>query len=113
MYKLEDKEYQFKRVSVQDALRLKSAITMMSKENATSQQLSEADEVITEICVKHLEVKIDGKMFESVENLEFLETVFVNPFAIVEIVANFQEMISGFIQSLPKFQSVGKTAKRK
>ena len=29
----------------------------MSKENATTQQLNEADEVITEICVKHLEVK--------------------------------------------------------
>ena len=52
-------------------------------------------------------------MFESVENLEFLETVFVNPFAIVEIVANFQEMISGFIQSLPKFQVGRQNSKKK
>ena len=112
MFKLEDKEYQFKRVSVQDALRLKSAITIMSKENATTSQVNEADNIINDICIKHLQVMVNGE-FEDIHSLDYLESVFENPFAIIEITANFQELISGFIQSLPKFQTVSKTVKRK
>lgn len=112
MYTLEDKEYQFKKVSVQDALEIKKAITLLAKDNATSAQIGEAENILNSICVKHLQVKINGEL-ENVESLDYLSVVFDNPFAIVEITANFQELVTGFIQSLPKFQSAGKTLRKK
>lgn len=104
MYKLEGKEYRFARVSVKDALAVKSAIVILSKENATAQQQVQADEMISEIAIKYLEVKNDIE-FEKIDNEELLGLSFENEFAIIEILATFQKHISGFMQSLPSFQS--------
>lgn len=110
MYKLENKEYRFSRVSVKDALSVKSAIVILSKENATAQQTLQADEIISSIALKYLEVKnLDD--FEKIENEEMLSLSFENEFAIIEILATFQKHISGFMSALPSFQSA--TAKKK
>lgn len=112
MYKLEEKEYQFSRVSVKDALVLKGAMTILAKENASMEQTLSADEEINKIALKHLQVKVKDT-FEPIESEDYLSLVFENQFAIIEIVANFQKHISGFIQALPSFQKVQVKAKAK
>lgn len=103
MYELENKKYRFSRVNVKDALSVKSAIVILAKENATAQQTLQADEIISDIALKYLEVNLTGE-FEKVDNEEMLGLSFENEFAIIEILATFQRHISGFMNSLPSFQ---------
>lgn len=112
MYKLEDKEYQFKRVSVKDALKLKGAMTVLAKDGSTMQQTLQSDEIVNEIALKYLEVKVKDT-FEPINNEDYFSMVFENEFAIIEIMATFQKHISGFIHALPSFQKVQAKAQKK
>ena len=111
MYKLEDKEYRFKLVSVKDALAIKGLMNVLAGEKSTTEEKIKADNEVTYFALKHLEVKIDSD-FELVDNEEYLSVVFSNPFAIIEISKKFEETIAGFIQLLPSFQTAKAKAKK-
>lgn len=111
MYKLEDKEFDFDRVIVRDALAIKSAIGIMAKDNASIDDNIQADTIISGLALKYLKVKVNGQWNEGAVTEEYLGLVFSNEFAIIEIIAKFQERVSNFIQALPSFQSI--KAKRK
>ena len=112
MFKLEDKEYQFRRVAVQDALKLQNAYVVLSKENSSPAQIEDATNLMNDMCVKYLDVRVNGD-FEEVGSYDYLESVFDNPFAIMEISVNFHETIKGFIDLLPKFQQADRGQKKK
>lgn len=121
MYKLEDKNYQFGRVSLKDALLLKDAFFIIAQDmkqkeeglkiTTSPDQLEKANNLINDLTIKYLEIEEDGQFNRT--NIDYLELFFENPFAILEIVATFQEHISGFINRLPKFQQKQETAKVK
>lgn len=122
MYKLEDKNYQFGRVSLKDALLLKDAFFIIAQDmkqkeegvmkiTTPAEQLEKANNLINDLTIKYLEIEEDGQFNRT--NIDYIELFFENPFAILEIVATFQEHISGFINRLPKFQQKQETAKVK
>lgn len=112
MYKLEDKEFDFKTVSVKDALAIKSIFVALSKEKSSISDTINADNVISDLAIKYLILKVGGKEIEGAITEDLISLTFKNEFAIIEIVAKFQERIQGFIQLLPSFQTV-KSAKSK
>lgn len=109
MYKLEDKEFDFKTVTVKDALAIKTAIGVMAKANASADDALYADGVISRLAIKYLILKVNGKEIEGEVTEDLLSATFSNEFAIVEIIAKFQERISGFMQLLPSFQTAKNT----
>lgn len=110
MYKLEDKEYDFKRVLVKDALALKSAIMVQANEKSSLADKEESDNIINNIALKYLKVKVNNEWIENCSE-DFIALTFENEFAIIEIIAQFQKKISGLMGKLPSFQQ--SKAKRK
>ena len=104
MYKLEDKEFDFERVTAKDALRIKSAFMVIANDKASSEAKAEEDSVISEIAIKYLKIKVGKEWIENCSE-EYISECFKNEFAIVEVIAKFQERISGFLSLLPSFQS--------
>lgn len=111
MYKLEDKEYDFGRVIVKDALLLKSAIMIQANDKSSLADKEESDNIINNIALKYLKVKVNNEWIENC-NEDFIALTFENEFAIIEIIAQFQKRISGLMGKLPSFQQQPK-AKRK
>lgn len=108
MYQLENREFDFKRVSTQDALRVKSAMMILANDKSTLENIESANEVIDNIAIKYLKIKDNkGQWLENVDAL-IIESLFNNEFAIIEITAKFQERLQGFLQNLPSFQSLRK-----
>lgn len=105
MYKLEDKEFDFKMVSVKDALVIKSIFVALAKANSSVNDTLSADNVISDLAIKYLILKVGGKEIEGTITEDLISATFKNEFAIIEIVAKFQERIQGFIQLLPSFQT--------
>lgn len=103
MYKLEDKEYDFKRVIVQDALKVKSAIMTMADKNSGFSEKEHCENVINDIAIKYLKIKVNNEWVENI-TFDYLEKCFENEFAVIEIMAQFQKRISGLMGKLPSFQ---------
>lgn len=103
MFKLEDKEFDFNRVLVKDALALKSAIMVQANEKASLSDKEESDNVMSSIALKYLKIKINNEWVENC-NEEFISLTFENEFAILEIIAQFQKRMSGLMGKLPSFQ---------
>ena len=104
MYKVENKEFDFKRVSTQDALKVKSAMMILANEKAPIENIESANKVIDDLALKYLRVKDPkGNWLENIDTL-LLDSLFENQFAIIEITAKFQERLQGFLLALPSFQ---------
>lgn len=100
MYTLEDKEFEFGRITTADALKCRTAIVALSQ----NIQDNEANATIEKIARKYLRVKDEqGKWWEN-PNDEALEVLFENPFATFEIINKYQEYVLGFLNALPSFQ---------
>lgn len=100
---IEGKKIEFSRVSVRDALTIKNAMMIMTKENTNQQDMMEALKIIDDIAIKYL--VIEG---QAINSISALENVFNNEFSIFQISQYFQEKISAFLQSLPTYQNQGK-----
>lgn len=112
MYKIDNIEFDFKRVTTEDALKVKSAMMILANEKATLENIMEANKVIDNLAFKY--VKIKDKKGNWLENnsaqdmIIIVDSMFENQFAGVEIVAKFQERLQGFLQNLPSFQKAAR-----
>ena len=104
MYKLENKNYDFKRITTQDALKVKSAMMILANEKASIDALEKANEILDSLAFKYLTVENNGEWLENIDEFVFKE-LFGNQLAIFEISAQFQNRIKDFLLSLPSFQA--------
>lgn len=111
MYKLEDKSYDFKRITTADALKVKSMMMILASEKSTIKDIETANKVLDDLALKYLTVEQDGEWLENIDEF-VLNSLFSNELAIIEISAQFQNRIKDFLQSLPTFQLGGQTVKR-
>ena len=108
MYKLEDKEFDFKRVTTQDALKVKSAMMILANDKSSIENIEQANNVIDSLAIKYLKIKDNkGNWLENIEPI-LIDSLFTNEFASIEITAKFQERLQGFLNALPSFQKVKK-----
>ena len=111
MYKLEDKNYDFKRITTQDALKVKSMMMILANEKASISDIEKANQALDNLAIKYLTVENNGEWLENVDEYA-LGALFNNELAIIEISAQFQNRIKDFLQSLPTFQVGSVMAKR-
>lgn len=103
MLKIGNIEYDFSRVSVNDALEIKNAMFILAKENATTSQIKEANDIIDFIALKHLKVRQGTQWIDSVD-INTIGQIFDNELAVIEISAQFMNRIKGFLEKLQSFQ---------
>lgn len=77
---IENKTIEFDRVCVRDALTIKNAMMVMSKDNVSSNDMMDALKVIDDISIKYL--KING---QKIGTIQALENIFDNEFSILQI----------------------------
>ena len=111
MYKLENKNYDFKRITTQDALKVKSMMMILANEKANIKDIETANQTLDSLALKYLTVENNGEWLENIDEY-VLNSLFNNELAIIEISAQFQNRIKDFLQSLPSFQVGSQTAKR-
>lgn len=110
MYKLENREYDFSRVSTAEALKVKSAMMILADSRASISNKEEAIKTLDDLALKHLIVKNEGEWLENLDEYA-IESLFGNELAIIEISAQFQNRIKDFLQSLPSFQAANLNGK--
>lgn len=111
MYHLENKNYDFKRITTQDALKVKSMMMVLANDKASIKDIETANQTLDSLALKYLTVENGGEWLENIDEYA-LGALFNNELAIVEITAQFQNRIKDFLQSLPSFQAGGQTTKR-
>lgn len=110
MFKLNDIEYDFKRVCVADAIEIQKLMLKASAKDGDLDlgKIGEALGDLTPFALKYVKLKNkDGTWLENADT-ETLEHFFENPFFALEITKNFFEVIQGFLASLPSFQKAQK-----
>ena len=105
MYQLENKNYDFKRITTQDALKVKSMMMILASDKSTIKDIETAKKTVDDLALKYLTVEQDGEWLENIDEFA-LNALFSNELAIIEISAKFQERIKGFLASLPTFQAI-------
>lgn len=103
---IENKKIEFDRVSVRDALTIKNAMMIITKDNISNKDMLEALNIVDEIAIKYL--IIEG---QKINTLSALENVFNNEFSIFQISTLFQEKINAFLKSLPNSLDTNKKSK--
>ena len=93
-FELEGKECEFSMITYQYAVKTQNAMYLLN-----SNEVEKGNAIINEIALKFLIVDK-----QKVDTLEAVALTFKNPFAIVEINAQFLKYINVFLKSLPSFQ---------
>lgn len=109
-YSIYGKQYGFKPITTQDALKIKNIMFVLAKDNTTIEDNEKANSAIDNLCFKYLVLKDEsGIEFDNI-NAQNFETFFQDvqnaSFGIVEISKNFMEMIGGFLNALPSYQGL-------
>ena len=105
-YQLEGKNYDFNRVSLQDALKIQNAMLLIAQPKYSS-DVEDGNNIISQLALKYLKIEHkteSGLEYQENLSMEYIELAFENEFAIIEILANFQKRIEGFMKLLPSFQ---------
>ena len=105
MYKLENKNYDFQRITTADALKVKSMMMILASDKSTIKDIETANEKLDSLALKYLTIEQEGQWLENIDE-HALTALFANELAIIEISAKFQERIKGFLASLPTFQAI-------
>ena len=104
MYKLENKNYDFERITTADALKVKSMMMILASDKSTIKDIETANKTLDDLALKYLTVEQqDGEWLKNIDEFA-LNAIFSNELAIIEISAKFQERIRDFLSSLPTFQ---------
>lgn len=111
MYQLEDKNYDFERVTTADAIKVQSLMMMLTRDKNTIDDIESTNEKLAKLALKYLTIEQNGEWLKNIDEHAF-KVLFSNEYAIIEISAKFQERIKGFLMSLPTFQAGSQTAKR-
>lgn len=101
---LDGVEFDFNRVSTQDALKVKSAMMILANEKSTAQDIEKSNKMIDDLAFKYLRVKNGGEWLENIDEHAF-SAIFENEMSAIEIVARFQERLKGFLNALPSFRT--------
>ena len=109
MYKLENKNYDFQRITTADALKVKSMMMILASDKSTIKDIETANKTLDDLALKYLTVEQDGEWLKNIDEFA-LNALFSNELAIIEISAKFQERIRDFLSSLPTFQLGNQTA---
>ena len=109
MYELDDKKYDFERITTADALKVKSMMMILANDKASIEDLEKANETLDRLALKYLTVENNGEWLTNIDDYTF-KALFSNQLAIIEISAKFQERIRDFLASLPTFQVGNPTA---
>ena len=111
-YHLDNVEFDFRRVTTEDALKVKSAMMILANEKAPTSTIIEANSIIDDLAFKYVKIKDKkGQWLEtqSADEAKLIaNSMFENEFASIEIVAKFQERLQGFLSALPSFQKAKK-----
>ena len=103
MYKLENKNYDFERITTADALKVKSMMMILASDKSTIKDIETANKTLDDLALKYLTVENNGEWLTNIDDYTF-KALFSNQLAIIEISAKFQERIRDFLASLPTFQ---------
>lgn len=110
MFEFNSVKYDFKLISVKDAIEVQDIIIETSKNDIDLERSKHLEGRLREIAMNYLRVYLrDGGVDKTIEAKDmdedyFAEQVFMNPFYQNEIVASFGRVISGFLESLPTFK---------
>lgn len=99
-FEIENKVCNFKRITTKDGLAIKNAMLRLADNKADK----EANALIDEMALKYLEITHNGVKNDGFTT-ELLATQFENPFAIMEISAQFLNLVNDFLAKLPSFQN--------
>ena len=105
MYQLENRNYDFKRITTQDALKVKSMMMILASDKSTIKDIETANQTLDSLALKYLTIEQEGAWLENIDE-HAITAFFTNELAIIEISAKFQERIKGFLASLPTFQTM-------
>ena len=103
MYKLENKNYDFERVTTADAIKVQSLMMILARDNNTISDIESTNEKLAKLALKYLTVEQDGEWLKNIDEHAF-KALFSNDYAIIEISAKFQLKIKDFLGLLPTFQ---------
>lgn len=109
MYELDDKKYDFTRITTQDAIKVQSLMMMLARDKNTIDDIESTNEKLAKLALKYLTVENNGEWLENIDEFAF-KALFSNQLAIIEISAKFQERIKSFLMCLPTFQVGNQTA---
>ena len=109
MYKVENKNNDFQRITAAGALKVKSMMMMLASDKSTVKDIETANKTPDDLALKYLTVEQDGEWLKKIDEFA-LNALFSNELAIIEISAKFQERIRDFLSSLPTFQLGNQTA---
>lgn len=123
MFELNGVKYDFKRINVEDALRVQHIFKLISqdddlsgKNTLSSEEIAKLEKELGDIALKYLRVYVKvGNKEQTIEEQDsdyYAEQIFDNPFFIIEIVASFGEVIKGFLELLPRFKKKLEEAKK-
>lgn len=101
---IENKKIDFDLIKVKDALNVKTAMLTLANENASNNEKIEAQKIIDSLAIQYVTIEINGEKTK-INDIEVLNDIFKNPFVIVEITAQFQKVLQGFLEILPSFQN--------
>ena len=61
MYQLENKNYDFNRITTQDALKVKSMMMILASDKSTIKDIETANKTLDDLALKYLAVEQDGE----------------------------------------------------
>lgn len=93
-FELEDNKCSFDMVTYDSALKTQNALYLIS-----TNETEKGNQIINDLAIKHLRVNNN-----KVDTIEGVALTFKNPFAIIEINAQFLKYVNVFTNSLPSFQ---------
>lgn len=116
MFELNNIKYDFKFISVEDALEVQKITAEMEEKDLSKERTVEIEEQLRNIALKNLRLYLkdgtgkDITVFD--QDADYYAEQFRNPFFYIEIIHSFGETIRGFLQGLPKLKRQSEEAKK-
>ncbi|HED5364329.1 TPA: hypothetical protein R5B02_001630 [Campylobacter jejuni] len=109
-YSIFGKQYGFKPITTQDALKLRNTLPILTSKSPNFDELDKVNSVIDNIAIKYLVIKDEsGIEFDNL-NFKTLQALFEDnegsSCVMVEVQKQFLEMFAGFLQVLPSYQDL-------
>lgn len=120
MFELNKIKYDFKRVTVADAMKAKNILIKLASvigdddkelNQDSLSDLETCEPELIDLSLKYLRIYVEEKgSTKTMENVDedFVALTFNNPLAVLEIYKSFCELIKGFLTALPSYQTKGK-----
>lgn len=101
-FTIENKECAFKQITWGDALKAQNAIHLIATNEPKN--IDEGNNRLLTLALKYVSIGENNEIQKP--SLEVFSTQFENPFACVELGAQFRDYVLGFLEKLPSFQKL-------